>query len=174
MLADVRFHLPLLLISSRVFSCSGGTETELAYLGRRSVAVPPLRDSQGQGFASATLRLPACAVPLLQVSRACPYSWLRRVSEGVRPPGCAVSRQRSADAGSRPWVCKPVDLLVPCEPGPQEPPLISSQLRESLVAYGRLVSSKHEWIVVVPAREWSRKARHPRGGDIRIFLEKYC
>ena len=173
MLADVRFHLPLLLISSRVFSCSGGTETELAYLGRRSVAVPPLRDSQGQGFASATLRLPACAVPLLQVSRACPYSWLRRVSEGVRPPGvqCPV---RSADAGSRPCVCKPVDLLVPREPGPKELPLISSQLRESLVAYGRLVSSKNERIVVVPAREWSRKARHPRGGDIRIFLEKYC
>ena len=33
MLADLRFHLARLLISSRVFSRSGGTGTELADLG---------------------------------------------------------------------------------------------------------------------------------------------
>jgi hypothetical protein len=33
MLADLRFHLSWLLISSCVFSGSGGTETELADLG---------------------------------------------------------------------------------------------------------------------------------------------
>jgi hypothetical protein len=32
-MTDLRFHLSWLLISSFVFSCSGGTETELADLG---------------------------------------------------------------------------------------------------------------------------------------------
>jgi hypothetical protein len=56
----------------------------------------------------------------------------------------AVSRQRAADARSRPSAYGPVDPLVPCESRPQEPPLIISQLREIVAAYGRLVSSKHE------------------------------
>ena len=43
MLPDLRFHLSLLLISSYVFSGSGGTETELADLGETPSYLPMLK-----------------------------------------------------------------------------------------------------------------------------------